>query len=536
MGINNLLKFMKPYVEPVHIKKYAGRRVGIDAYSWLHKGAYSCSMELCLDLEGDKKYQFLKRRKANRDMAMEKLKDGDANTASELFQRAVSVTPLMAHRLIQILRSENIEFVVAPYEADAQLAYLAGLEAEEGGVVAVISEDSDLLAYGCPAIVFKMDRYGNGEEIMLNKVFNADGHVPSFKNFDRELFTGMCVMAGCDFLPSVPGIGIAKAYNLVAKYRNLARVLSVLKFEKGKLMPEDYDTAFKEAVAVFQHARVYVSLKYRRPHTKSSFLFCYFGACITCIFVHILARYDVVLKQLKPLKPLPAELLQCRNEELDFLGPDLSPSIAIAIAEGNLDPCTMHAFDHFPQPGHHSANRLLRQEEPTESTEEGCFTTLSFHKTHRKRIRGDTPLDSVTNSLEERKPKVITQEVLHASEALALEKLAFPLRNEASKGNQDVSLGFALNIPNNNPFKKWKQDEVQLNQTVPVDEQASEVTDIENSVTSCMTPVSQESVDSKPAKSVYPKNRRKGEKSLKQNRCNHVESNKSSILNFFSRV
>ncbi|KAK4395649.1 Exonuclease 1, partial [Sesamum angolense] len=211
-----------------------------------------------------------RRRKANRDMAMEKLNDGDANTASELFQRAVSVTPLMAHRLIQslasieitgahkvlgsnyILRSENIEFVVAPYEADAQLAYLAGLEAEEGGVV---------------AIVFKMDRYGNGEEIMLNKVFNADGHVPSFKNFDRELFTGMCVMAGCDFLPSVPGIGIAKAYNLVAKYRNLARIpshssevwcisqaLSVLKFEKGKIMPEDYDTAFKEALAVFQHA------------------------------------------------------------------------------------------------------------------------------------------------------------------------------------------------------------------------------------------------------------------------------------------
>ncbi|KAL0441970.1 UNVERIFIED_CONTAM: hypothetical protein Sradi_0135900 [Sesamum radiatum] len=234
-------------------------------------------------------------------------------------------------------------------------------------------------------------------------------------------------------------------------------------------MPEDYDTAFKEALAVFQHARV----------------------------------YDIVSKQLKPLKPLPAELLHCQNEELDFLGPDLSPSLVIAIAEGNLDPCTMQAFDYFPQPGHDSANRLLRQEEPTESTEEGCFTTLSFHKTHRKRIRGDTPLDSVTNSLEERKPKEITQEVLHASEALALEKLAFPLREEVSKGNQDVSLGCPLNIPNNNPFKKWKQNEVQLNQTVPVDEQASEVTDIENSVTSCMTPVSQESVDSKPAKNIF---------------------------------
>ncbi|KAL0355165.1 UNVERIFIED_CONTAM: hypothetical protein Sradi_3963400 [Sesamum radiatum] len=196
----------------------------------------------------------------------------------------------------------------------------------------------------------------------------------------------------------------------------------------------------------------------------------------------------------------------------------------------------MQAFDYFPHPGHDSANRLLRQEEPTESTEEGCFTTLSFHKTHRKRIRGDTPLDSVTNRLEERKPKVTTQEVLHASEALALEKLAFPLSNEAPNGNQDVSLGFPFNIPNNNPFKKWKQSEVQLNQTVPADEQASEVKDIENSVSSCMTPVSQESVDSKAAKSVYPKSRRKSEKSLKQNCCNQVESKKSSILNFFSRV
>ncbi|KAI3454840.1 hypothetical protein Pfo_011503 [Paulownia fortunei] len=544
MGINNLLKFMKPYVEPVHIKKYAGKRVGIDAYSWLHKGAYSRSTELCLDVEGDKKYQFLnyfmhrinmlrhykitpvvvfdggnipfkattedeRHRHANRDMAMEKLKDGDANAASELFQRAVSVTPLMANQLIQILRSENTEFVVAPYEADAQLAYLSGLEAEQGGIVAVISEDSDLLAYGCPAVVFKMDRYGNGEEIVMDKVLNIVGRVPSFINFDRQLFTGMCVLAGCDFLPSVPGVGIAKAYNFVAKYRNIDRVISVLKFERGKQVPEDYPTAFKDAVAVFQYARV----------------------------------YDAVSKQLKPLKPLPPELLQSQNEELDFLGPDLSPSLAIAIAEGNLDPCTMEAFDQFPQPGHqyhlsfpHSANILLRQEETTESTQEGCFTIGSCHKTTKKRIRGDMPPYATPSSLGKRQPKTITQEVLHTSEALALEKLAFPFRNEASKKNKEVSIGFASNIPNNNPFKKRKQNEVQLNQAVAVDEQASEVTQIENSEILCVTPESQESVDSKLVRSTYPKSRRKSEKLLKQGHCNPVESKKSSILSFFSRV
>lgn len=48
----------------------------------------------------------------------------------------------------QALRAAGVEFLVAPYEADAQLAYLA----ISRYVFAVITEDSDLLAYGCPRV------------------------------------------------------------------------------------------------------------------------------------------------------------------------------------------------------------------------------------------------------------------------------------------------------------------------------------------------------------------------------------------------
>lgn len=41
---------------------------------------------------------------------------------------------------------------MSPYEADAQLAWLAKRPSTAGGVAAVISEDSDLLAYGCPVV------------------------------------------------------------------------------------------------------------------------------------------------------------------------------------------------------------------------------------------------------------------------------------------------------------------------------------------------------------------------------------------------
>ncbi len=41
-----------------------------------------------------------------------------------------------------------MRFIVAPYEADAQMAYLA----RRGDVWAVLTEDSDLLTYGCPRV------------------------------------------------------------------------------------------------------------------------------------------------------------------------------------------------------------------------------------------------------------------------------------------------------------------------------------------------------------------------------------------------
>jgi exonuclease-1 len=45
--------------------------------------------------------------------------------AMEYFQRAVDITPRMAHKLIKALRRLRVECIVAPYEADAQLAYLS---------------------------------------------------------------------------------------------------------------------------------------------------------------------------------------------------------------------------------------------------------------------------------------------------------------------------------------------------------------------------------------------------------------------------
>ncbi|KAM1938305.1 hypothetical protein FF1_015921 [Malus domestica] len=583
MGIKDLLRFLKPFIAPIHVKKYAGKRVGIDAYSWLHKGAYSCSLELGLNSNSERKLKYIDyfmhrinmlrhhkitpvvvfdggnvpckatteherhrhvysiskiailRRKTNRDLAMAKYREGDIRAATELFQRAVSVTPAMAHQLIQVLRSENVEFVVAPYEADAQLAYLCSLEAEKGGIAAVITEDSDLVAYGCQAIVFKMDHYGNGEEIVLENVFNPGSRKPSFQNFDQELFTGMCVLAGCDFLPSVHGIGIAKAYALVAKYRNLDRALSALKSQKGSQMAEDYPKCFREAVAVFQHAQI----------------------------------YDADKKNVKHMKPIPQKLVQSLGGELDFLGPEISSSVATAIAEGKLDPINMEAFDHFPASRHHpdpiknqNSDQTQRTATAIVSAEVSCFVSfpsLKGQKDNARHTEMRNPVLDENACLNEvaALAKLIVQSknngTMEGAMAPKTIPLKVPLSNPFKKRKDEIrsdqtgcentkqtsnaapeveALDIKVKVLDNGPSRKRKVDVVHLDHIMSVSERVSGVTEMESSDIVCVTPESQESVNSK-----LPKGKRvvRNEK-LKRSSCKSSGSKNSSILNFFSRV
>lgn len=67
-----------------------------------------------------------------------------------------------------IKRIPGVQYVVAPYEADAQLGFLA----RNGHVDAVITEDSDIMLFGCSRVVFKLERDGTGQEVDLSEVFS----------------------------------------------------------------------------------------------------------------------------------------------------------------------------------------------------------------------------------------------------------------------------------------------------------------------------------------------------------------------------
>lgn len=71
-------------------------------------------------------------------------------------------------------------------------------------------------------VLYKLDRTGTGEEISLADLPNC----PSLplSGWTAEQFLQLCVMAGCDFLAQLPGIGLKKAHGVLRKYRSFTKV------------------------------------------------------------------------------------------------------------------------------------------------------------------------------------------------------------------------------------------------------------------------------------------------------------------------
>uniref|UniRef100_A0A8C6UG78 Exonuclease 1 n=1 Tax=Neogobius melanostomus TaxID=47308 RepID=A0A8C6UG78_9GOBI len=341
MGISGLLQFIKDASEPVNVKKYRGQAVAVDTYCWLHKGAFSCAEKLAKGEPTDQyvwycmkfvdmllnfgvkpilvfdgrnlpsKREVEKSRRERREVNLQKgkqlLRDGKVSEARECFHRCVNITPAMAHNLIKTARARGVDCVVAPYEADAQLAFLS----KSGLAEAVITEDSDLLAFGCRKVILKMDKQGNGLEIDQKNL----GRVKSLGNvFTEEKFRHMCILSGCDYLPSLHGIGLGKACKLLrlAKDPDILKVIRKMGqyLKMDLVVPDSYLEGFVRANNTFLYQLV----------------------------------FDPRCRRVLPLNPYPESV---RPQELSYAGQHLGDEKGLQMALGNLDLNTLEAIDDF---------------------------------------------------------------------------------------------------------------------------------------------------------------------------------------------
>ncbi|KGO74592.1 XPG/RAD2 endonuclease [Penicillium italicum] len=331
MGIKGLHGLLKSIQKPCHIKNFNGQTLGVDAYGWLHRGTVACSVDLVLENPTRKHIDFVlnrvrmllffgvkpylvfdgdnlpskagteqdryKRRQESKTLGMELQRKGRMPEAYQEFQKAVDVTPYMARQLIEELKQMNVQYVVAPYEADAQLVYLE----QQGDIDGIISEDSDLLVFGAKRLISKLDQHG--ECIEINRAdFTACREV-SLVGFSDPDFRNMCILSGCDYLANIPKLGLKTAYRIIRKHRSIEKALRMLQFEGNFRVPADYLSNFRQAELTFLYQRV----------------FC---------------------RKAEKLVTLTPPDKDVNLAALPFIGADMEPEIAVGVSRGDLDPTT----------------------------------------------------------------------------------------------------------------------------------------------------------------------------------------------------
>ena len=99
-----------------------------------------------------------------------------------------------------------------------------------------------------------MDRNGDGYEIKmenLNKVTEMD-----FSTFKGDMFLKMCILSGCDYLPSIKSIGFKKSHKLFLEFGdNIPEIINKL-IEKLPI-DDDYEANFEKALLTFKFQVAY---------------------------------------------------------------------------------------------------------------------------------------------------------------------------------------------------------------------------------------------------------------------------------------
>ena len=397
-------------------------------------------------LQADTETKRRKLRAENREKAVALLREGRGREAKEYFQRSVDITPDMALQVIKAARDRNVDCIVAPYEADAELAFLS----MSGLADVVVTEDSDLTLFGCSKVIFKLLDTGDGilyERDNLAKVFGLQAD-----HFSFDKFRYMCITAGCDYLPNLPGVGLGKAKNCWQKVSNpdlrtvLRKLPAYLKMP-GLIVTQDYIEKFIKANNTLLYQLVY------DPQTRSE----------------------------KSLTPYP-ESLRGSLDDLAYCGSYSEKGLATQMALGNVNIFSMKQVDHYDpdrrQMGHNSSKygerakhasvwqgdywdrkKSVKMSESSEPEQVSAFFTNNKSASSKKEVR-EIPR---SRGVEKRKSEVTEEQVESILDDLEDKEDSPPRKktklSELSKLKKVVGIGETKNLKVSKYFESKKNQE-----------------------------------------------------------------------------
>jgi flap endonuclease-1 len=116
------------------------------------------------------------------------------------------------------------------YEADALLAGLC----KKNIIQAVLTDDSDLLAYGTPILLRDL----NFENYTVS-VFEMDKILKKM-NLTYEMFVDMSILFGTDYNNRIKKLKPNDSYEMICKFHCIERIFEDIFTKEGKNIPKDF--------------------------------------------------------------------------------------------------------------------------------------------------------------------------------------------------------------------------------------------------------------------------------------------------------
>lgn len=254
MGIKGLLPFLKANGALRPIESLApGTRVAIDVPIFAHKFIYAEKTyeglerrfhKFALDLrasgleptfvfDGHEKLDLKNEERQKRAVARDRAFDRNAAKTSQAVEalaefgfeitETVYFTGILfptkhEYGLLMASLKESYTVAQAKYEAEALCAHLNVL----GLVDAVITEDTDVTAFGCKRAIFKW----NGPEILE---YRQDQALEAL-GLTMDQYIDLCALFGCDFCDNIYKVGPITSYSLMKKHGSWPGIYEACRF------------------------------------------------------------------------------------------------------------------------------------------------------------------------------------------------------------------------------------------------------------------------------------------------------------------
>jgi flap endonuclease-1 len=291
MGIKNLHKFLKKHTtdsyRSTHLSELRGKRIAIDTNIYLYKFK-GCAREnwrtmftlfilkfrkynidcVCVydtkaPVEKNARKEERRQRKRNAEQRIIELETAikeydETGTANELLHEVsqktafhsllqVNTPPVskeavykeitnLENQIINVSRDDvdasklilselGVPYLDSPNEAETLCSYLCCHQQ----VDAVLSDDTDVLVYGTPLFLTKLNmRSDTCIELNFADILGQ-------LQLTKSQFVDLCIMSGTDYNDNIPNIGNEKAYKLVQKHTNIEGIHEEKQLDVGIL-------------------------------------------------------------------------------------------------------------------------------------------------------------------------------------------------------------------------------------------------------------------------------------------------------------